>query len=450
MHDRARVRLERLHDHASGSVASAAPGELREELERPLFRAEVREREPRVGVDDGGELYTFEVVALRHHLRPDEHGAARSREAVERGAHVVDVGVEADHLQLGQLLRQFALELLRPRADARELRGAAGGARLPHRLEAPAVVAVEDVVAVQRQRDVAVRTATRRPARATVDGGRDAAAVEQEDRLSVALDHRSQLRQERRRQRVARLPPQVDDVHGRKRRGDAAAELEPLQRLPRLRPRGRRPEHGDRALEGRALRRHRACVVARIRLLLVRRVVLLVDTDDPERRHRREHGRARAEDDRRLSRGDALALVPPLRLAQCRVEDGHAVAEARAEAPERLRRQGDLGHEDDRGASAPKSSLARADVHLGLAAPGRAPQEDVAAAGVEHLDDAREHRLLRRREARRRRLGCDRPTHLAALAAALGVRGRDELERARRRRAVVVRDPERELDKRRR
>ena len=369
------------------------------------------------------------MVALRHHLRPDEHGAARSREAVERGAHVVDVGVEADHLQLGQLLRQFALELLRPRADARELRGAAGGARLPHRLEAPAVVAVEDVVAVQRQRDVAVRTATRRPARATVDGGRDAAAVEQEDRLSVALDHRSQLRQERRRQRVARLPPQVDDVHGRKRRGDAAAELEPLQRLPRLRPRGRRPEHSDRALEGRALRGHRACVVARIRLLLVRRVVLLVDADHTEACDWREHGRARADDDRRLAARNARTLVPALRLAERRMQNGDPFAEARAEPAERLRRQRDLRHEHDRATPSLERGGAGLEIHLRLAAAGCTVEEEVRAlSGVEPLDDAIECGPLRRAP----------------------LDGSDEPERASRRRAVVVRDPEREAEERRR
>ena len=53
---RARVRLERLHEHATGSVAAAAAGELRQELKRPLLGAEVRQPQPRVGVDDRGQL----------------------------------------------------------------------------------------------------------------------------------------------------------------------------------------------------------------------------------------------------------------------------------------------------------------------------------------------------------------------------------------------------------
>src|SRR5207302_3467255 len=146
-----------------------------------------------------------------------------------------------------------------------------------------------------------------------------------------------------------------------------AAELEPLERLPRFRPRRGRAEYGDSAFERCALSRHRARVVARVRLLLVRRVVLLVDADDAERRDRCEDGRARADDDRRLAGCDALALVAALRLAQPRVEDGDAVAEALAEASERLRREGDLRHEHDRSTPAGERGLARADVHLGLA-----------------------------------------------------------------------------------
>ena len=278
--DRARVRLERLHDHAARRVASAPSRELREQLERALLGAEVGKAEAGVGVDDGRELDAAEVMALRHHLRADEHGALRAREALERLVRVVDVGVEPDDLELGEMLRELALEPLRAGADARELGRAARGTRVPHRLAAPAVVAVQRLVAVQRERDVAVRAASRRAARAAMDGGRETAAVEQEDGLAVVLDHGAERGEERRRQRIPGLAPQVDDAHLRQRPRDAAAEHDPLERLPRLRARRRGTEDGDGALERRALRRDRARVVARVRLLLVRRVVLLVHADD--------------------------------------------------------------------------------------------------------------------------------------------------------------------------
>src|SRR5256885_16911267 len=77
--DRARVRLERLHQHASRRVAAASAGELRQQLERALLGAEVRQAETRVRVDDGREGDARKVMALRHHLRADQIGRASWR-----------------------------------------------------------------------------------------------------------------------------------------------------------------------------------------------------------------------------------------------------------------------------------------------------------------------------------------------------------------------------------
>ena len=79
--DRPRVRLERLHQHLSRRIATAAPGELGDQLEGPLLRAKIGQAEPGVGVDDGGELDPREVMPLGHHLRPEQNGAGRLGEA---------------------------------------------------------------------------------------------------------------------------------------------------------------------------------------------------------------------------------------------------------------------------------------------------------------------------------------------------------------------------------
>ena len=71
---------------------------------------------------------------------------------------------------------------------------------------------------------------------------------------------------------------------------------------PALGARRRRAVDRDRTLERGALRGDGAGVVARVGLLLVRRVVLLVDADEPEPRQRREHRRAGADDHRRRRR----------------------------------------------------------------------------------------------------------------------------------------------------
>ena len=303
---------------------------------------------------------------------------------------------------------------------------------------------------MQRQRDVAEPAPARDAARAAVDRRRQAAAVEEQDRLAALLRDPAELLEQRRRERVAGLATQVDDPDARHRRAEPLAELEPLQPLPALRPRRRAAVDGDRALERGALGRDRARVVARVGLLLVGRVVLLVDADQAEVRHRREDRGARADDDRRLAGDDPLPLVAALRLGQAGVEHRDPVAEARLEAPERLRRQRDLRDEHDRALPALERGRAGLEIDLRLAAAGRAGEQEVRAVAVERLDDPRDRPLLRRRQLRRLGLsghaGAGRPP-LAAPDAQLR---RHELERARRRRAVVVGEPERELDERRR
>ena len=59
-----------------------------------------------------------------------------------------------------------------------------------------------------------------------MERGRDAAAVEQEDRLAAALGDRAELLEQRRRERIAALAAQVDDLDGRQPARDPAAELE--------------------------------------------------------------------------------------------------------------------------------------------------------------------------------------------------------------------------------
>ena len=122
--------------------------------------------------------------------------------------------------------------------------------------------------------------------------------------------------------------------------------------------------------------------------------------------------------------------------------------------PTRLRRQRDLGHEDDRAAARGERGLARADVDLGLAAAGRAGEEDVAAAAREQSSRSARARASCVSEswagvgsaarAGRRRHGSRRSPRRVGCCGAI------ERERAGRRRAVVVREPEREIDERRR
>ena len=124
--------------------------------------------------------------------------------------------------------------------------------------------------------------------------------------------------------------------------------------------------------------------------------MLLVDADEADPRQRSEDRRARADHDRRLARGDPLALVAALGLGQRRVENRDPVAEARAKAADGLRRERDLRNEDDHAEPALERVACGLEVDLGLPAPGRPVEQEVAAVALERLAQPRERALLRR------------------------------------------------------
>ena len=229
-------------------------------------------------------------------------------------------------------------------------------------------------------------------------------------------------------------------------------QLEAIEPVPALHPRRRAPVHGDGPLQRGSLRGHRSRVVARIRLLLERPVMLLVDDDEPEPLDRSEDRRPCSDHDTCRARRDPLALVTALRVAQRRVEHGYPVTEALTEATDGLRRQSDLGHEHDDPSVALERRRRRLEVHLRLPAPGRAVQEDVAPAGVECRHDASDGVLLALRQLVGLGLSAERVAggRVADRTTPAGEVRRDECERAGGRGAVVVREPERELDERRR
>ena len=131
------------------------------------------------------------------------------------------------------------------------------------------------------------------------------------------------------------------------------------------------------------------------------------------------------------------------------MEDRDPVSETRAKTSDRLRRQRDLRHEDDRAAAALQCCGTRLQVDLGLSAAGRPVKEDVLAfRRVERGDDAIDSRALRVAEPSGCVLAgeCIPLRRLRTLAPRLSPQRCDEGKRASRRRAVVIGDPQRELD----
>ncbi len=131
------------------------------------------------------------------------------------------------------------------------------------------------------------------------------------------------------------------------------------------------------------------------------------------------------------------------------MEDRHRVAEAGAEATDRLRRERDLGDEHDRAQAAGERRRARLQVDLGLAAAGRAGEQEVLTeALVEGGGDAADGcPLLLGQDPGlrfpRERLPSGRRRTLRPRCAA---ERRDELECPGGRRAVVVGEPQRQVD----
>ena len=67
-------RRERLHENLALHVAApGAPGDLREQLEGALARAEIRLVQREVGVNDADQRDVRKMQALGNHLRADEN-----------------------------------------------------------------------------------------------------------------------------------------------------------------------------------------------------------------------------------------------------------------------------------------------------------------------------------------------------------------------------------------
>jgi hypothetical protein len=122
-------------------------------------------------------------------------------------------------------------------------------------------------------------------------------------------------------------------------------------------------------------------------------IVLLVDDDQPEVRNRGEHGRARAEHDAGVAAEGIAPGEEPLVIGQGRMQHRHRRLEARAKTLEKLRRQSDLRHEQQRAPAGAQHLLDEPQVDLGLAAAGD-PVQHERAVPIERCRDGHNGRAL--------------------------------------------------------
>ena len=230
------------------------------------------------------------------------------------------------------------------------------------------------------------------PAVAAQGQRREAAAVEEKQRLLFALEVGADLLDQLRREPAAtrrRVLGKVDRSDlGKRRAGEAlakrdfavAAELDHVPALDRRR-RGRQDDRD--VLELPAHDRAVAGVVLDAVFLLEAWLVRLVDDDQAEVRVGEEQRGARADRDRRFAAGDPAPGAAALGRAQVRVPSHRRAAEASLEALQERLGQRDFRQEHERLLPLPEAFRDRLEIDLGLARAGDFVEQD----GVEALAD---------------------------------------------------------------
>ena len=269
-----------------------------------------------------------------------------------------------------------------------------------------------------------------------------------------SLDDAAERAEQRRRERVAGLPAEIDQPHARHGAADPRGQRRPLGAAPSSRAaaspsrRPRRPPRARRASPRPSSRRSAGRTPACTPMSCSSSTTISPTPRIGANTAERAPTTIRASPHAIRSRSSRLSASP-----SDGMEDRTRVAEPLPEPPDRLWRERDLGHEHDRPEPALERRRARLEIDLGLAAARRPLEQDVLAdALVERRDDLLDRGRLVVRQRGRLRLAVERVTRggRRPLAARRPTGRRDELERPRRRRAVVVGEPEREVDERRR
>ena len=229
----------------------------------------------------------------------------------------------------------------------------------------------------------------------------EAAAVEEQHRLLVAVERLADRLDEEAREQRSRAA-HVDDLDlgqllvgpdaraavGLAHGAQAAREVEARDAalgggVPALGVGRGGAEHERGAGErGEALGDGARVVAGRGVVLLVGPLVGLVDDDQAEVGLRREDRRARADHDvERPGRG-LLPLVVGLAEREAGVEHADAAGEALGEAAHGLGGERNLGHQHEPAPAEPRGVRERVEVDLGLAAAGDAVQQQRAAVGA--------------------------------------------------------------------
>ncbi len=194
-----------------------------------------------------------------------------------------DIAIETQYGEARKALGHLALEPFRTCSDAGDIDGATARATRWCRLGIGAVMTDESWwVLMENERYVARRTAKAAPAGATMQREGRTTPIEQDHcSPAITLDLTQRARQ-RARQRVVSVAREIDDLNRRQLATNTGWQLDVLERAPGLWARCGGGEHTGSSGCSRPHQRDRTGVVARVRLLLVRDLMLLIDDDQAQ------------------------------------------------------------------------------------------------------------------------------------------------------------------------
>jgi len=179
-------------DEPTREMPAGSPSDLRQQLERALGRAIVREIDARIGMHDPDRRYSGKIEPFGDHLRSDDDVDLATEDTLEKRSRVIaalhDVPIPAQHARLRKTLLHLAFDSLRSRSVITQRGAPARRARCAR--EAAKIATVTDQLAaigVIDERDIAERAHFHVPAGSTLDQGRRATPVDEEKNLLAPL-----------------------------------------------------------------------------------------------------------------------------------------------------------------------------------------------------------------------------------------------------------------------
>ena len=379
-----------------------------QQLEGALGGARIAIGEADVGVDDADQRHVGKIVALGDQLRADDNVRLAPRDGLQLQPHPFDaahnVGREHDNARVRKMRGGFFRQPLNAGAAGDEMveRAAFGAGFRALFLMAAMVaheLALEPVLDQPARAVFALETVAADPAQRQ---RRIAAPVQEQQRLLAArqrLLHRGQQHRRNEAAALRRMAAHVNCVEVRQvRLGKAARQpqmpVAAMVGVDAAFDRGRRRDEDDRKVpQPPAHHGHVARRIGHAVLLLVGRVMLLIDDDQPQLLERQIQRRARAGDNAHI----ALGHLPPDFLAhfrrKVRMPFARLGAEPVLKALDEGGGQGDFRQQDQRLFPGVKRGGDGFEIDFGFARAGHAVEKrDGKRACLDALSSA--HRWL--------------------------------------------------------